>query len=211
MPDSAGLIYKYFPALSEQQISQFEQLSELYQFWNSRINVISRKDIAHLYERHVLHSLSIAKFISFLPDAEILDLGTGGGFPGIPLAILFPDTTFTLMDSVRKKLKVVQNISNEIKLKNIRVANERAESHQHKYDFIICRAVADIEVILHWSAGKFKAANRHSIPNGLICLKGGNLDSEIRKHKKSIRIHSIGEYFNEEFFKAKKLIMLPVS
>lgn len=200
------LIQKYFPKLSDRQIQSFEQLGPLYEDWNSKINVVSRKDIDQLYLHHVLHSLSIAKFISFKPGTKILDLGCGGGFPGIPLAILFPKTNFHLVDSVRKKLKVVDEIAAEIGLENIRSSHERAENLKEKYDFIVTRAVAPMDKLLAWTRNKYACLTPNALPQGLIALKGGQLQKEIKASGRKAEIFPISDYFEEEFFKEKKLV-----
>jgi 16S rRNA (guanine527-N7)-methyltransferase len=175
------LIQQYFPELDEHQLQQLQQLGDLYREWNQRINVISRKDIDAVYDHHILHSLAIARFIAFEPEAEILDLGTGGGLPGIPLAILFPDVRFTLIDGTRKKIMVVQEIISALKLSNVGALHQRAEETRHKYDFVICRAVASLEKLVAWSFPLIKKKQKHVVPNGLITLKGGDLRAEIKE------------------------------
>ncbi|MEX0811754.1 MAG: 16S rRNA (guanine(527)-N(7))-methyltransferase RsmG [Chitinophagales bacterium] len=202
----ASLIFKYFPNLSDLQKKQIEQLLPLYKDWNSKINVVSRKDIDQLYLHHVLHSLSIAKFISFKPGTKILDLGCGGGFPGIPLAILFPEVEFHLVDSVRKKIAVVENIAEALELKNAKAEQARAEELKSSYDFVVTRAVAPLDKLLSWTRGKYACLTPNALPQGLIALKGGDLYHEIKAaHRKADKI-PITDYFKEDYFKGKKLV-----
>ncbi len=205
-----SIVSKHFPQLSKQQVMQFQALFELYKSWNDKINVISRKDIDRLYERHVLHSLSIAKIISFRKGAEILDIGTGGGFPGIPLAILFPETKFTLVDSIGKKIKVVKEVVNSIGLKNVDAQNKRAEELKDTYDFIVSRATAPLGDLAKWTKGKCKEHNLHELNNGIICLKGGNLEEELSDFKRQAKMWNIGDFFDYEFFESKKVVWLPL-
>src|SRR5665213_2635183 len=172
---TSDLIVKYFPSLTEQQLMQFDRLPELYTFWNNQINVISRKDIDQLYERHVLHSLGIAKVISFLPGEKVLDVGTGGGFPGIPLAILFPETQFYLVDSIGKKIKVVQEVAKALGLKNVIAFHQRAEQANEKFDFVVSRAVTRLKEFYPWVKDKFNSESKNELPNGILYLKGGCL------------------------------------
>lgn len=204
------LLQKYFPELNEQQIQQFEKLPLLYKEWNEKINVISRKDIDNLMLHHIIHSLAIAKFIAFKPHTEIMDIGTGGGFPGIPLAIFFPECKFTLVDSIGKKIKVVEAISNSMELKNVNPVHSRAEDIRQQFDFIISRATAPLADLVKWSKGKIRAESHNSINNGLICLKGGEIDTEIRDYVKKVAILSLKVSFSEDFFETKKLIYLPM-
>ena len=199
------LILNYFSDLTTKQINEFANLQRLYTDWNEKINVISRKDIENLYERHILHSLAIAKFITFKNASKIMDLGTGGGFPGIPLAILFPDSRFHLVDSINKKLKVIDAIKDEIGLKNIFTFHSRAEDMDFKYDFVVSRAVAPLSDLLAWSKGKYLPHNHQEIHNGLICLKGGNIESEISVVSNAKKI-PISTYFNQDFFKDKYIV-----
>lgn len=202
-------VKSYFPKLSEQQISQFEQLGPLYSEWNAKINVISRKDIDNLYERHVLHSLAIARFIHFHSGAEILDLGTGGGFPGIPLAIFFPQTKFFLIDGTRKKIKVVQEVADALGLKNVKAKQVRAEElKKMKFDFVVSRAVAAIDQLALWSQPLIKMKEQHAIPNGLIALKGGNIQAEVKLLPRGSysEINPVSDYFSEPFFAEKHLV-----
>ena len=206
MPD-ASLILKYFPDLSEKQIEQFNQLYPLYQEWNNRINVISRKNIEELYVNHVLHSLAIAKFIDFPKGTKVLDIGTGGGFPGIPLAILFPEVQFHLVDSIAKKIKVVNEISNEIGLQNVVAEQVRAEKVKQKYHFVISRAVTQLATFKLWLRNKFEKENIHPhIKNGVIYLKGGDLTAEFKAAKIHPKQILISKFFEEPFFETKKII-----
>lgn len=204
-------LLKYFADISDRQYEQFTALPALYREWNKQINVVSRKDMDNLWVHHILHSLSIAKFIKFAPGSYILDLGTGGGFPGIPLAILFPDVSFHLVDGTRKKIKVTEDIANRLDLKNVEAEHIRAEMLKGRYDFIVSRAVAPLEKLLSWTHGRFKDKEINPLPNGLICLKGGDLKDEIKevKHRGYLEVQAIKEYFNEPFFETKQLIYLP--
>jgi 16S rRNA (guanine527-N7)-methyltransferase len=199
------IIEKYFPSLSSAQLTHYSKLHALYRDWNTKINVISRKDIDFLYTRHVLHSLSIAKFIRFLPGSDILDLGTGGGFPGIPLAIMFPESNFLLVDSIGKKIKVVKSITSSLGLKNLVARQIRAENISNKYDFILSRAVANLPTIIGWVGNRIKENSKHPIPNGIIALKGGDLKDELDIQYK-ISVQSISKYFKEPFFETKKIV-----
>lgn len=202
------LIKKYFPKLSERQIEQIEQLMPLYSDWNSKINVVSRKDIDKLYLHHVLHSLSIAKFISFKPGTRILDLGCGGGFPGIPLAIYFPDVKFHLVDSVKKKITVVENIAETLELKNVKAEHARAEELRQSYDFVVTRAVAPMEKLLMWTRGKYGNLTANALPQGLIALKGGDLRAELKAAQRKYNNIPLSDFFEEEYFEEKKLIYI---
>jgi 16S rRNA (guanine527-N7)-methyltransferase len=193
------IIQKYFPELSEMQLAQLEQLLPLYTAWNEKINVISRKDIENFYERHVLHSLTIAKYISFDKNEKVLDIGTGGGFPGIPLAIYFPETSFILSDSIAKKITVVNEISNALQLSNVTAKVARAETIKENVDYVVTRAVAKMEDVLFWSK------NKH--PKKVIALKGGDLKEELENIKKNIRIIDLKDSFDEEFFDTKKIVI----
>lgn len=202
------IIRKYFPVLSSLQEEQFQQLLPLYTEWNAKINVISRKDIDQLYLHHVLHSLAIAKWIKFVPGSTIMDIGSGGGFPGLPLAIYFPEVQFHLVDSIGKKLKVVSEIASEIGLTNITTHHQRAEEVTLKYDFILCRAVAPLSTLLSWSRNKVKGYQQNAIPNGLIALKGGDINDEVNPLKKReyIEIVPLKNYYEEEYYQEKYLI-----
>lgn len=204
------LIFKYFPKLSEQQQWQFAQLGELYTRWNAQINVVSRKDIEMLYLHHVLHSLAIAKTVSFLPDEKVLDVGTGGGFPGIPLAILFPQTRFHLVDSIGKKIKVVQEVSKAIGLENLQASHARAEQIADKFDFVISRAVTQLKDFYPWIRNKFNKNSKNALPNGVLYLKGGDLAQELKESGlKHILQVPIRDYFTEYFFETKYVIYFP--
>jgi len=207
------LIEKYFPSLSENQKKQLSELKSIYSFWNSQINVISRKDMDSFYERHVLHSMSIAKIISFKDNAEILDIGTGGGFPGIPLAILYPDVNFVLVDSIGKKIKVVKEVSSQLKIKNVQPLKLRGEEVDGQFDFIISRAVTRLNKFMPWTTNKIKSTNNHSIKNGVLYLKGGDLKQEIdeAKLKFSYSSYSLHKIINEPFFESKVIIHIPFS
>ena len=203
------LIQKYFSDLSEGQLIQFEKLELLYKYWNSRINVISRKDIGSLYLKHVLHSLAIAKFIQFSKGTHIIDVGTGGGFPGIPLAILFPDAKFHLVDSIEKKVRVVDAVSNELRLDNVTTCCKRVEDIDDKFDFILARAVADMSTILKWTVNNISPNSNNVVPNGIIALKGGDLDQELSRIENK-KIVAIKDYFDDHYFINKKLVYVPV-
>lgn len=202
-------ILNYFPDLSDDQKTSFEKLSELFKDWNQKINVVSRKDIDELYLRHVLHSLAIAKFQEFLPGSKILDVGTGGGFPGIPLAILFPETHFHLVDSKAKKIKVVENVVQGLDLKNVSVGHGRVEEMDGEYDFIVSRAVAQMPTFVHWVKGKIAKKNKHARKNGILYLKGGDLEEELGRYQ-TAEVYDLDSIFKEEFFETKKLVYLPM-
>jgi len=201
-------ILKYFPHITDLQKQQFAMLPELYTNWNSQINVISRKDIEHLMERHVLHSLGIAKIVSFVRGTEILDVGTGGGFPGIPLAILFPDTDFLLVDSIGKKIKVVNEVGNALELQNVKALQTRAEDINRKFDFVVSRAVTALPEFMKWISGKLKAKNINALNNGVLYLKGGDIDKELIPLNNYWKVYEINDYFSEPFFEFKKVVHL---
>lgn len=203
------LILKYFPNLTEDQIHKFEQLESLYKDWNLKINVVSRKDIDELYLRHVLHSLAIAKLIQFKDESKLLDVGTGGGFPGIPLAILFPECSFHLVDSIAKKLKVVDEVTEGLGLTNVKTTHSRVEEINDTYDFIISRAVAAMPTFVHWVKGKIAKKQNHDLKNGILYLKGGDLSEELKDYK-TASIYNLTDYYNEDFFETKKLVHLPL-
>ena len=202
-------ILQYFPSLSEEQIAQFEKLEALYQDWNAKINVISRKDIDELYTKHVLHSLAIAKVQSFEPGTYVLDVGTGGGFPGIPLAILFPETRFYLIDVIAKKIKVVQAVADELGLKNVKAEQMRAENVKGDFDFIVSRAVTNMPDFVSWIKDKIKKVSKHELKNGILYLKGGDLTEELQDFPKAAE-YNISEFFTPEFFETKKVVHLPL-
>ena len=210
-PQSIAIILKYFPELTPKQKEQFEALYDLYTDWNSKINVISRKDITNLYEHHVLHSLGIAKMIHFKPGTKIMDLGTGGGFPGIPLAILFPDTNFHLVDSIGKKVRVATEIAKSIGLTNVTTRHCRAEEEKQLFDFVVSRAVMPLNDLLKIIQKNIKKEQQNPLPNGLICLKGGELDNEILPVKHKTFIQDLKNEFEEEFFETKKVVYVTIN
>jgi 16S rRNA (guanine527-N7)-methyltransferase len=209
MNTGTQLILSYFPDLTEKQIEQFDRLQELYEDWNSKINVISRKDMDQFYVHHVLHSLGIAKVMSFQPGTKVLDIGTGGGFPGIPLAILFPDTHFHLVDSIGKKITVVKEVAKALKLGNVEAQQARAESLVRKYDFVISRAVTRMINFYPWVKGKIKREDFNEFQNGILYLKGGDVDEEMEELDKSYVTYHLSDYFKEDFFETKKLVYMP--
>jgi 16S rRNA (guanine527-N7)-methyltransferase len=205
----SNIIEKYFN-LSPAQVGQFQKLGPLYAEWNNKINVISRKDVENLDVNHILHSLGIAKVVSFQKDCEVLDVGTGGGFPGIPLAILFPEARFHLVDSIGKKITVVKEISGVLGLKNVEAEQVRAEELKRKYDFIVSRAVTRMKEFYGWVRNKTKAQSKHPLDNGILYLKGGDLDEEMNELKKPYSQYELKEFFKEEFFETKKVIFVPL-
>jgi 16S rRNA (guanine527-N7)-methyltransferase len=207
---SSAIIETYFPDLTSLQKDQFANLYTLYKDWNEKINVISRKDIDNLYVNHVLHSLGIAKVMAFKPGAAVLDVGTGGGFPGIPLAILFPDTQFHLVDSIGKKITVVNEVAKGLGLKNVRGEQIRAEQLKGKYDFIVSRAVTRIKEFYGWVHNKVKDKSVHELHNGILYLKGGDLDEELGELKKPYALYNLSDYFTEDFFETKKVVYVPL-
>ncbi len=206
---SVALLQKYFPDLSEIQISQFEKLEKLYNEWNEKINVISRKDMESLYEKHILHSLGIAKVMEFAPGTKVLDIGTGGGFPGIPLAIIFPEVNFTLVDSIGKKITVVKEVAEAIGLKNVTALHARAEDLKDKFHFVVSRAVTRMPVFLIWLKGKFDKEEFNPKPNGVLYLKGGDLTEELEGLK--TELFDLQNYFEGDFFETKKVVYLSKS
>lgn len=206
-----NIIQKYFPYLTELQVEQFTQLEALYNDWNAKINVISRKDIQNLYEHHVLHSLGIAKVAGFKDGTTIMDLGTGGGFPGIPLAILFPNVQFHLVDSIGKKVKVAQEVAQAIGLKNVKFSHARAEEIKDKYDFVVTRAVMPMADLMKVARKNIKHEQHNAVPNGIIALKGGELNSEIASMKNISTVWELSDFFEEEYFKTKKVVHVTVA
>lgn len=204
-----NIITKYFPNLSEEQTTQFRSLSDLYRDWNSKINLISRKDIDNLYEKHILHSLGIAKVIEFTDTTTILDVGTGGGFPGIPLAILFPKVNFLLLDSIGKKVKVAEDIARQIGLKNVECKHSRVEEEKQRFNFIVSRAVMPLADLVKISKKNIDPEQKNAIPNGFLILKGGDLQEEVKPFRRKAVQYELSNYFDEEFFNTKKVIYLP--
>lgn len=202
------IIHKYFPDLTKVQRNQFSRLQDLYEDWNSKINVISRKDMENFYTHHVLHSLAISQIIQFLPGTRVLDIGTGGGFPGIPLAILFPETHFHLVDSIGKKIKVVQGVVESLDLKNVKTQQIRAEELGGQYDFIVSRAVTSFDMFLPWVKGKISGNSKHDLPNGILYLKGGDFEEELENLKHLHIEYDIQEFFEEEYFETKKVVYI---
>ena len=204
-------ILKYFPDLTVQQIQRFERMGSLYREWNEKINVISRNDIDYLYERHILHSLAIAKIIKFQPNSRILDVGTGGGFPGIPLAILFPDSDFVLNDSIAKKIKVVNAVAEELELANVKAINARVESIKEKFDFVVSRAVTAFPEFVNLVRKNVAPLQQNALPNGILYLKGGDFTNETKGFGAQVETFEISAYFDEPFFSTKKVIFLPIN
>jgi 16S rRNA (guanine527-N7)-methyltransferase len=210
MEMNAALVKKYFPEITEQQEAQFDQLLPLYKEWNEKINVVSRKDIENLMLHHVLHSLAIAKFLPFRPGTEVLDVGTGGGFPGIPLAILFPETQFLLVDSIGKKIKVVEGVAESLGLSNVQAKHMRAEDVDQDFEFIVSRAVTRLTPFYYWVKNKISPNHFHTQRNGLLLLKGGELTEEIAELGKKVKVTELTSYFKEDFFETKKLVYVPM-
>lgn len=202
------IVFKYFPNLSEEQQAQYRLLEELYKDWNQKINVVSRKDIDELYLRHVLHSLGIAKIQTFNDGASIMDVGTGGGFPGVPLAIMFPKVHFTLVDSIGKKIKVVDEVVQGLNLNNVTTINSRVEEVKGQFDFIVSRAVAAMPTFTHWVKGKIKKESLHDRKNGILYLKGGDLSDELKDYR-TAQIYDLPDFFEDAFFETKKVVYLP--
>ena len=204
------IILKYFPEMTERQREQFAALFPLYEKWNAQINVISRKDMEHFYEHHVLHSLAIAKVILFKPMCEVLDVGTGGGFPGVPLAIMFPESRFMLVDSIGKKIKVVSDVAEQLSLNNVKAQQTRAESVEGEFDFIVSRAVTTLGEFVPWVKGKVSKTQYHNLHNGILYLKGGDLTKELFPFRHKVRTWEVSDFFEEEYFETKKVIYLPL-
>ena len=204
------IILKYFPELTERQREQFAALLPLYEEWNAQINVISRKDMENFYEHHVLHSLAIAKAIRFAPMTEVLDVGTGGGFPGVPLAVMFPEARFTLVDSIGKKIKVVNDVVERLGLKNTKAMQTRAEQLDGEYDFVVSRAVTTLGEFVPWVKNKISKTQYNSLRNGILYLKGGDLTNELFAFRHKVKTWNIGEWFDGEWFETKKVIYLPL-
>lgn len=205
------IIQTYFPNLTELQIKQLEKLQDLYIDWNDKINVISRKDIDNLYLHHVLHSIAIAKYVNFSTGSKVMDVGTGGGFPGIPLAILFPEVEFLLLDSIGKKIRVADNIAKEIGLTNVEVVHSRVENEKRIFHFVVSRAVMALPDLVKLSRKNISKGQTNSIPNGIICLKGGDLTAETEPFKKIVDVVPLTNYFKEPFFETKKLVYIPIN
>lgn len=203
------ILHTYFPQLTDAQTLQFQKLETLYKDWNLKINVVSRKDIDELYLRHVLHSLGIAKVQPFISGSKVLDIGTGGGFPGIPLAILFPETQFHLVDSIGKKTKVVQEVTDGLQLQNVKITNARAETITGQYDFIVSRAVAQMETFVRWVRDRIAKKSKHELKNGILYLKGGDLTEELKDFPKAT-IYNLTDFFKEDFFETKSVVHLPL-
>lgn len=204
------IIKKYFPSLTGKQIEQFEALFDLYVEWNEKINVISRKDIHNLYEHHVLHSLAIAKFTDFTPQSRILDVGTGGGFPGIPLAILYPQQEFVLIDSIRKKIRVVNEVADAISLTNVEAIHRRIQNEKRKFDFVVSRAVMSMSELVKLLRKNIDENQKNALHNGLICLKGGDLTDELEPFKDTAEVFPLTDYFSESFFETKRIVYMPI-
>lgn len=207
---TVDIIFRYFPQVTDVQQKQFAQLFDLYREWNDKINVVSRKDIDNLYVNHVLHSLGIARVNSFLPGSRVLDVGTGGGFPGIPLAILFPETQFHLVDSIGKKITVVRAVSEGVGLKNVKAEQIRAEEIKGEYEFVVSRAVTRLKEFYGWIHRKVKKESIHELKNGILYLKGGDLQEELAEARKAYTLYNLSDYFTEEFFETKKVVHVPI-
>lgn len=203
-------ILKYFPNLTAEQIERFSALDSLYHDWNSKINVISRKDIDNLYEHHVLHSLAIARILRFQPGTNVVDIGTGGGFPGIPLAIMFPECNFTLVDSVGKKIKVASEVAASLGLNNVNLVYDRMENVKQKFDFAVSRAAMSLDLLVKVCRKNINKAGHNALPNGLICLKGGELETEVKAYSRIATLYSVSDFFSEDYFQTKKAVYLPL-
>lgn len=203
-------ILKYFPNLTAEQIERFSALDSLYRDWNSKINVISRKDIDNLYEHHVLHSLAIAKILRFQPGTDVVDIGTGGGFPGIPLAIMFPECNFTLVDSVGKKIKVASEVAASLGLNNVNFVYDRMENVKQTFDFAVSRAAMSLDLLVKVCRKNINKAGHNALPNGLICLKGGELETEVKAYSRIATLYSVSDFFSEDYFQTKKAVYLPL-
>lgn len=208
IPMTAEIIFENFPNLSDLQKEQFRTMGDLYQDWNRKINLVSRKDVDELYLRHVLHSLGIARVVSFAPGQRVLDVGTGGGFPGIPLAVLFPDTQFTLVDAIGKKIMVVEEVIRGLGLSNATARQVRVEQMQAQFDFIVSRAVAAMPTFVYWTRGRIRPGSRGSLPNGILYLKGGDLSEELAGYPQA-QVFPLSDYFTDPFFETKKVVYLP--
>ena len=204
--DSVALIEKYFPNLSEQQREQFARLGEVYAEWNAKINVVSRKDMEHIYLHHILHSLAIAKVCHFADGAQVLDVGCGGGFPSVPLAIMFPNVQFTACDSIGKKIRVVEGVCEAVGIKNIRTVNGRVEQLKEQFDYIVSRAVTDMPTFVSWVRGMIRKGEKGSLPNGILYLKGGDLTEELQASRRQWERYYISEFFEEEFYDTKQVV-----
>lgn len=204
------VILKYFPNLTERQRERFAALLPLYEDWNSKINVISRKDMGCFYEHHVLHSLAVARVVSFRPMAEVLDVGTGGGFPGVPLAILFPETRFTLVDSIGKKIRVVNEVAQALQLDNVKALQSRAEQLRGEFDFVVSRAVTAMPELVGWVRRLVSTSQYHDLRNGFLCLKGGDLNDELKRFGGKAKVYDIADFYEEPFFETKKVVYLPL-
>lgn len=203
-------ILKYFPNLTAEQIERFSALDSLYRDWNSKINVISRKDIDNLYEHHVLHSLAIARILRFQAGTDLVDIGTGGGFPGIPLAIMFPECNFTLVDSVGKKIKVASEVAASLGLNNVNFVYDRMENVKQKFDFAVSRAAMSLDLLVKVCRKNINKAGHNALPNGLICLKGGELETEVKAYSRIATLYSVSDFFSEDYFQTKKAVYLPL-
>jgi 16S rRNA (guanine527-N7)-methyltransferase len=211
MKHDLALIKKYFPELDSRKSDQFSTFCELFSQWNSKINLVSRKDMDQFQLRHLLHSMVIARFADISPGSLVLDIGTGGGLPGLPLAIYFKEVTFHLVDSIRKKTEAVKNMADELGLNNVIVHNERVENLSFKVDFVVSRATAPLADLVKWSRNKFLTSNRSAIPNGIICLKGGDLTEELKPFENKLFIEEVSDYYGEDYFIGKKIIYLPIN